>query len=116
MSKYETKILTTPYGKPDAYHALAMPVYHTAAYEFDSAEDMEAAFCGRSAEHAYSRISNPLPYNIWKEGASHNWRRKRNGPQQWNGCHKLCTDRHNKDWMQHCNVPTSVWQHVVIYD
>ena len=59
MSKYETKILTTPYGKPDAYHALAMPVYYTAAYEFDSAEGMEAAFCGRSAEHAYSRISNP---------------------------------------------------------
>lgn len=36
-----------------------MPVYHTAAYEFETAEEMEAAFCGRTAGHAYSRITNP---------------------------------------------------------
>lgn len=56
---FEAQLLHTPYDKEDAYRALAMPVYQTAAYEFDSAEAMEDAFCGRSAEHAYSRITNP---------------------------------------------------------
>jgi len=55
----ETKILHTPYAKPDAYNALSMPVYHSAAYEFDSAEQMELAFTGRAADHTYSRITNP---------------------------------------------------------
>jgi len=55
----ETKILHTPYAKPDAYNALSMPLYHSAAYEFDSAEQMELAFTGRAADHTYSRITNP---------------------------------------------------------
>ena len=56
---FEAQVLHTPYEKPDAYNALSMPVYNNAAYEFKSAEDMEAAFCGRTADHAYSRITNP---------------------------------------------------------
>ena len=56
---FEAKLLHTPYEKEDAYRALSMPVYHTAAYEFDTAEAMEAAFCGRTPDHAYSRITNP---------------------------------------------------------
>lgn len=55
----ETKILHTPYAKPDAYNALSMPVYNSAAYEFDTAEQMELAFTGRAADHTYSRITNP---------------------------------------------------------
>lgn len=49
----------TTYPKPDAYNALSMPVYNSAAFEFDSAEQMESAFIGKTAEFAYSRISNP---------------------------------------------------------
>ncbi|BEG99481.1 PLP-dependent transferase [Bacteroides sedimenti] len=56
---FESQVLHTLFEKEDAYHSLAMPVYNTAAYEFDSAEAMEAAFCGQTAEHAYSRITNP---------------------------------------------------------
>jgi O-acetylhomoserine (thiol)-lyase len=55
----ETKIIHTPYAKPDAYSALSMPVYHSAAYEFESAEEMEMAFTGKSTNHTYSRITNP---------------------------------------------------------
>jgi O-acetylhomoserine (thiol)-lyase len=36
-----------------------MPVYNSAAYEFDTAEQMELAFTGRAADHTYSRITNP---------------------------------------------------------
>lgn len=56
---FETQLLHTPYAKPDAYNALSMPVYNSAAYEFDSAEQMELAFTGRAADHTYSRITNP---------------------------------------------------------
>ena len=57
--KYETKILTTKYQKPDAYGALSMPVYYTAAFEFESAKAMGDAFCGRSLAPSYARIANP---------------------------------------------------------
>ena len=57
--KYETKVLTTKYQKPDAYGALSMPVYYTAAFEFPSAKAMSDAFCGRSMAPSYSRIANP---------------------------------------------------------
>ena len=56
---YETKILTTKYQKPDAYGALSMPVYYTAAFEFESAKAMGDAFCGRSMAPSYARIANP---------------------------------------------------------
>ena len=56
---FEAQVLHTPYEKPDAYNALSMPVYNCAAYEFETAEAMEAAFCGRTPDHAYSRITNP---------------------------------------------------------
>ena len=57
--KSETKILTAKYQKPDAYGSLAMPVYHTASFEFPSAKAMSDAFCGRSPAPSYSRIANP---------------------------------------------------------
>ena len=53
------KLLHTKYPKPDAYNALSMPVYNSVAYEFDTAEQMESAFTGKSTEFAYSRITNP---------------------------------------------------------
>ena len=56
---FEAQVLHTPYEKPDVYHALSVPIYNSVSYEFESAEDMEAAFCGRTADHAYSRITNP---------------------------------------------------------
>jgi O-acetylhomoserine (thiol)-lyase len=49
----------TSFPKPDPYHALQIPVYQSVAFEFDTAEEMEAAFTGKSAEHCYSRITNP---------------------------------------------------------
>lgn len=58
-NSFEAQLLHTPYDKEDAYHSLSMPVYNTAAYEFETAEAMEEAFCGRTADHAYSRITNP---------------------------------------------------------
>ena len=36
-----------------------MPVYYTAAFEFESAKAMGDAFCGRSMAPSYARIANP---------------------------------------------------------
>lgn len=55
----ETKAILTPYAHDDAYNALAMPVYHTAAYEFADADAMSDAFCGRTDAPNYSRVANP---------------------------------------------------------
>jgi O-acetylhomoserine (thiol)-lyase len=60
MSKsYTTKALHVRYPKTDAYGSLHMPVYDGVAFEFESAEDMEASFTGRKIAHAYARTSNP---------------------------------------------------------
>lgn len=58
-SSFNTKLLHAEYQQPDVYNALSMPVYNSAAFEFESAEQMESAFTGKSAEFAYSRITNP---------------------------------------------------------
>lgn len=62
--EYEAQLLSTPYPKQDPYGALSMPVYHALAYEFETAEEMEAAFCGRTDEHTYSRITNPTVQHL----------------------------------------------------
>lgn len=45
----QTQAIHTAFQRRDSYGALSMPVYHTAAYEFDSAADMADAFCGSTA-------------------------------------------------------------------
>jgi len=55
----ETQLLNVPYDRQDAYLALAMPVYHTVAFECETAEEMERLFSGQVPGHYYSRVSNP---------------------------------------------------------
>ena len=57
--KKKTIPIDTAFPRPDAYGAISMPVYHTAAYEFDTAKDMADAFCGRVLAPDYSRVMNP---------------------------------------------------------
>ena len=57
--KNQTKAIDTPFVRKDAYGSLSMPVYHTAAYEFDTAADMADAFTGRVVAPDYSRVMNP---------------------------------------------------------
>lgn len=55
----ETTAIHTPFHKRDAYGSLSFPIYHTAAYEFDSAQEMTEVFSGRILEPDYSRVMNP---------------------------------------------------------
>ncbi|MBD5271582.1 MAG: PLP-dependent transferase [Bacteroides sp.] len=57
--KKQTQAIHTGYMRRDAYDSLSMPVYHTAAYEFDNAEIMADAFTGRILAPDYSRVMNP---------------------------------------------------------
>lgn len=57
--KKQTLAVNTHFHRRDAFDALNMPIYHTAAYEFDNATAMADAFCGRSDSPDYSRTMNP---------------------------------------------------------
>lgn len=59
MKSFTTRSLNVPFPKADPHHALAMPVYESVAFEFDSSEDIAANFRGELPAHAYSRTSNP---------------------------------------------------------
>lgn len=54
-----TIAIDTKFHKKDPYGAISMPVYHTAAYEFETAKEMSDVFCGRVLEPDYSRVMNP---------------------------------------------------------
>lgn len=56
---FTTRALHTKFPRNDAHNALHMPIYDGVAFEFGSAEEIEAAFSGKVAAHAYSRTSNP---------------------------------------------------------
>lgn len=62
--KQSTKAIHSRFMHRDAYGSIAMPVYHTAAYEFDNASDMADAFTGRTNEPDYSRVTNPTVINL----------------------------------------------------
>ena len=57
--KQQTQALHSRFQPKAAYGSLAMPVYHTAAYEFDNATEMADAFCGKTDAPDYSRVTNP---------------------------------------------------------
>lgn len=54
-----TRLLHTPFLTKDPHGSLNFPVYDSVAFEFDTAEDIEAAFKGEKQRHQYSRITNP---------------------------------------------------------
>lgn len=56
---FTTTALNVPYAKQDPHKALQMPVYESVAYEFDSAEQIEANFRGEYIAHVYSRTASP---------------------------------------------------------
>lgn len=57
--KKQTQAIHSRFQTKDAYGSLAMPVYHTAAYEFDNATEMADAFCGKTDAPDSSRVTNP---------------------------------------------------------
>ena len=57
--KRQTIAIHTPYVRPDAYGALAVPVYNNVSFEFQTAQQMSDAFCNRIKAPDYARIANP---------------------------------------------------------
>ena len=62
--KKQTLAIHQAYKRRDAYDALNMPVYNAVAFEFDNAEVMADAFCGRIDAPDYSRVENPTVTNL----------------------------------------------------
>lgn len=57
--RFDTKALHGKGDETDSHHGLRYPVYAGVAFEYENAEDMEAAFNHRRPTHSYSRITNP---------------------------------------------------------
>ena len=57
--KIATAIMNKRFNKEDIHHSISMPIYSSVAFEFETAEEIEDAFLGKSGKHTYSRISNP---------------------------------------------------------
>jgi len=62
--KKQTQAIHVKFKRRDAYDALSMPVYNAVAYEFDNAQLMSDAFCGRIDAPDYSRVENPTVSNF----------------------------------------------------
>lgn len=62
--KKQTLAIHQAYKRRDAYDALSMPIYNAVAFEFDNAEVMADAFCGRIDAPDYSRVENPTVTNL----------------------------------------------------
>lgn len=62
--KKQTKAIHADFPLKDAYGSLSMPVYHTAAYEFETADDMADAFTGKVLMPDYSRVMNPTVMHL----------------------------------------------------
>ncbi len=56
---FTTLSLNVPFSKKDPHNSLQMPLYDSVAFEFDSAEQIEANFKGDYIAHVYSRASSP---------------------------------------------------------
>ena len=56
---FTTQSLNVPFSKKDPHNSLQMPLYESVAFEFDSAEQIEANFRGEYLAHSYSRTSSP---------------------------------------------------------
>lgn len=56
---FTTSALHVPFSKKDPHNSLQMPLYESVAFEFDSAEQIEANFNGEYIAHVYSRSSSP---------------------------------------------------------
>lgn len=57
--KFQTRAIHDLTMTPDQQRSIRYPIYSSVAFDFESAEDLEDAFAGRSLSHSYSRLSNP---------------------------------------------------------
>lgn len=63
-TRKQTLAIHQAYKRRDVYDALSMPIYNAVAFEFDNAEVMADAFCGRIDAPDYSRVENPTVTNL----------------------------------------------------
>ena len=59
---FETRAIhasASPTGDNRQWGATSVPIYESAAFAYDSAEELEEVFAGRRFGYLYSRIANP---------------------------------------------------------
>ncbi|MFR9166197.1 MAG: aminotransferase class I/II-fold pyridoxal phosphate-dependent enzyme [Dysgonomonas sp.] len=62
--RFSTRIIASEFSRKDSHGAISMPIYRSAAFEFETSEEIANAFQSKIAAHTYSRISNPTVENL----------------------------------------------------
>ncbi|MDR1814029.1 MAG: PLP-dependent transferase [Tannerella sp.] len=62
--KFQTRIISSAFPKPDVYGAINEPIYRNAAFEYPDSQSIEEAFKFRTDVYTYSRIINPTVTNL----------------------------------------------------
>ncbi len=57
--EFETKAIHSEFEKEEKFGATAVPIYQTAAFNYNTAEELKDVFEGKKFGYVYSRISNP---------------------------------------------------------
>src|SRR5699024_11960773 len=58
-NKFETAVIHEGYDEKEMLGSLAVPLFQTSTYVFDSAEQGERRFAGEEPGYMYSRLGNP---------------------------------------------------------
>lgn len=72
--EFETKAIHSGFAKEEKFGATAVPIYESAAFCYNTAEELQDVFEGKKFGYVYSRISNPtitafeLRMNALEEG------------------------------------------------
>src|ERR1700679_1557097 len=66
----QTPSIHAGYDTDPTTHAVAVPIYQTVAYEFDSADHAASLFNLETAGHIYGRLSNPTTQVLEKRVAA----------------------------------------------
>lgn len=57
--RFETSVIHHGYDSKEMMRSLAVPIFQTSTYEFESAEQGEKAFLGEDDSYIYTRLGNP---------------------------------------------------------
>ncbi|MDA1353562.1 MAG: aminotransferase class V-fold PLP-dependent enzyme [bacterium] len=62
--KFDTKAIQSGFNQDDKTGSTTLPIYASAAFSYDTAQEISDVFDGRAFGHIYSRISNPTVAHV----------------------------------------------------
>ena len=109
--KSDTVAIHGGYESEPTTKAVAVPIYQTVAYEFDSADHGAALFNLEVEGHRYSRISNPTTAVLERRVAALEGGLAGFVRRLWSGGTELRCAQPHRDGQQYRVHPAALWHH-----